>query len=235
MPDTTTQCTAEKSCRDTGGVWSVYSTLRRMPSRTCAARATSSMLQLTTGRAWADRHKQAKSRVRARTTARCSAFEKISAKLCDDGVRKDYAASWWERRRMRVKPKRRKGLGIPGPLSRGDHHDATPGPERARLRLEQLAQAPRGSQGLRAHVADRSILDGLQLRRLEGAGRRPVRVEAARELSAHHDLATADVAAQGGMAPVRPHQRVRSARASGERFPRMMEPCACCSSTSTAC
>src|SRR3569833_1785340 len=68
-------------------------------------------------------------------------------------------------------------------------------------------------------MADRSVRDRLELRRLEGTRGRAVRVEAARDVCADAELAAADVAAAARLAALRPHPHARGAWTSEERVP----------------
>ena len=122
------------------------------------------------------------------------AFQISAAKHINAAV--SSAGSWWERRRMRVKPKRA-GQVFADRYHAELHPTPQAGAARARVRAEQLAQAPRGSRRRRAGLADRSVLEGWASRAGRSSRTRR-RVEAARELSADPVLAAAELAAHRG-------------------------------------
>ena len=72
--------------------------------------------------------------------------------------------------------------GVPRPLPRADHRDPAAGAPRARLRAQQLAQAPRGSRRAGEVMERRSVLDRRAVPGLEGARARGPDVEVARHV-----------------------------------------------------
>ena len=117
------------------------------------------------------------------------AFEISAAKHINAAMSR--AGSWWERRTGRVVGRRRKGRVFADRYHEERITNARTGAERARVRAQQLAQAPRRSRRARPHVDDRSVRNGLGVRWLEGARGRTVRVEGARRVQADTGVAAA--------------------------------------------